>query len=131
MTENKLTTVAFKCKEDEHQIIRDMAADAGCSVSKFVRDMVLRTIENETDGDHSLSVNDGVNNRPLVLSAETQDKLVRGLFMLIVDRHLELKNEGRDEYLADILKRAQELFNETQTMPDSPFGNVSEGDKPG
>ena len=121
MTENKLTTVAFKCHESEHRAIRDMAAAAGCSVSKFVRNAVLRAVDDRTKGDR-LSVDDAAQDRPLVLTPATQDKLVRGLFMLIIDRHLQLKDEGREEHLADILKRAQALFDEAQTGADASSG---------
>ena len=122
MTQTRVTTVAFKCQEAEHQAIKEMAAAAGCSVSKFVRDTVLRAIEHEAGGSRSLADTD----RPLVLSAKTQDKLVRGLFMLVVDRHRQLQDEDRGSYLEDILNHAQRLFDEGQAESDPSSGDIAD-----
>lgn len=124
MSENKLTTVAFKCHENEHQAIRDMAATTGCSVSKFVRDTILKAIDDKVK-----CVDDAAEDKPLILTPATQNKLVRGLFMLIIDRHLQLKNEGHEAYLTDILKRAQELFDEVQTRADVSSGRPPREDR--
>lgn len=111
MKASKLTTVAFKCNEEESERLKDMAATAGCSVSKFVHDLVIDAINRESLGSSS-----GKLDFPLILPAKLQEHFVQGIILSNLLTQKRMIDNGKEDLFRQASARATEIVQ--AMLPD-------------
>ena len=106
MAESKLATVAFKCNESESEQLKDLAAAANCTVSKFVHDLVINAI-NKGRSESSLR-------GPafqLVLSPKLQEHFVQGIVLSNLLTQKKMTDNGEKELFMQASARATEIVH--------------------
>ena len=106
---SKLTTVAFKCNESDHERLKQRAAKAGCTVSAFVHGLVSTAIND--DGQVS-----SAQTTTSTLSDATQHRMAEGVFLLCSLSRLLFDGKNMNPSVFDEAeKRALEILEETQS----------------